>query len=365
MLFDDVHVGGDRLLGNEGDGWAIAMYLLQWERGMYPWQRQAALLTALDRLLADHADRLDPGELADAYLAVLPMRVSSRNTIWRLVAGENPGPEVSVDKVLLARAEVAVHDLADAVLAPAIELGDDRKPKVGATTTSSAGRRRSTEARSRSSGRSSPTACSACREADTMVALDQETLDLFRRTVRSVFDVRRRRPHRALEDVGWRDILTTDARGRAARVPPAGRAPARSAMLDDVAVEAMEPGSPEWLDELGQLVRAPGTEKRGGGRVDGDDLVVDGLALREPRDGRIALLVDETGTACDSRPRPRAVERTDIHGMDPTLGLVRVTGRSAPARSSSPTSPRRGGAPSAGVPRSRTSSSAPGRRCST
>jgi alkylation response protein AidB-like acyl-CoA dehydrogenase len=126
VLFDDVHVGGDRLIGNEGDGWAVAMYLLQWERGMYPWQRQAALLTALDGLLADHADRIDPGELADAYLAILPMRVSSRNTIRRLAAGENPGPEVSVDKVLLARAEVAVHDLADAVLLPAIELGDDR-----------------------------------------------------------------------------------------------------------------------------------------------------------------------------------------------------------------------------------------------
>jgi alkylation response protein AidB-like acyl-CoA dehydrogenase len=125
VLFDDVHVSGDRLIGSEGDGWGVAMYLLQWERGMYPWQRQAALLTALDRLLAEHADEIDPGELADAYLAILPMRVSSRNTIRRLAAGENPGPEVSVDKVLLARAEVAVHDLADAVLMPAIELGDD------------------------------------------------------------------------------------------------------------------------------------------------------------------------------------------------------------------------------------------------
>ena len=123
--FDNVRVGNDRLLGNEGDGWAIAMYLLQWERGMYPWQRQAALLSVLDRLLAEHLDRIDPGELADAYLAILPMRVSSRNTIWRLVAGENPGPEVSVDKVLLARAELAVHDLADAVLRGAIEVGDD------------------------------------------------------------------------------------------------------------------------------------------------------------------------------------------------------------------------------------------------
>jgi alkylation response protein AidB-like acyl-CoA dehydrogenase len=130
VLFDDAHVGADRLLGDEGDGWAMAMYLLQWERGMYPWQRQAALLTVLDRLLAEHADRVDPGELADAYLAILPMRVSSRNTIRRLAAGENPGPEVSVDKVLLSRAEVIVHDLADAVLGPEIELGDDGDAEV-------------------------------------------------------------------------------------------------------------------------------------------------------------------------------------------------------------------------------------------
>jgi alkylation response protein AidB-like acyl-CoA dehydrogenase len=81
----------------------------------------------LDRLLADYADEIDPGELADAYLAILPMRVSSRNTIRRLAAGENPGPEVSVDKVLLARAELAVNDLADAVLVPTIELGDDHE----------------------------------------------------------------------------------------------------------------------------------------------------------------------------------------------------------------------------------------------
>ena len=100
-----------------------------------------------------------------------------------------------------------------------------------------------------------------------MVALDQETLDLFARTVRSVFDASDDDRTAALEDVGWRDILTTDAR---AVVPLVfrlqGERQARSAMLDDVAIEAMEPGSPEWLDELGQaVVRAPGTPKRGGG----------------------------------------------------------------------------------------------------
>ena len=76
-----------------------------------------------------------------------------------------------------------------------------------------------------------------------MVALDQETLDLFARTVRSVFDASDDDRTAALEDVGWRDILTTDAR---AVVPLVfrlqGEYRARSAMLDDVAVEAMEPG---------------------------------------------------------------------------------------------------------------------------
>ncbi len=125
VLFDGARVDGDRLIGNEGDGWALAMYLLQWERGMYPWQRQAGLFGALDELLECAPDRLEPEALADAYLAVLPMRLSSGRTIRRLAAGETPGPEVSVDKVLLARAELAVFDLADAALDDAVELGDD------------------------------------------------------------------------------------------------------------------------------------------------------------------------------------------------------------------------------------------------
>jgi alkylation response protein AidB-like acyl-CoA dehydrogenase len=125
VLFDGVRVDGDRLIGNEGDGWALAMYLLQWERGMYPWQRQAGLFGTLDELLERDADGIDPRALADAYLSVLPMRLSAAHTIRRLAAGETPGPEVSVDKVLLARAELVVFDLVDTVLDGAIELDDD------------------------------------------------------------------------------------------------------------------------------------------------------------------------------------------------------------------------------------------------
>jgi hypothetical protein len=124
VFFDSVPVEVDRLVGDEGAGWAVAMYLLQWERGMYPWQRQSMLLDLLDELMGASDAEFDPGDLADAYLAILPMRVSARNTVRRLAAGESPGPEVSVDKVLLSRAEILVHDLAAAALGGVMELGD-------------------------------------------------------------------------------------------------------------------------------------------------------------------------------------------------------------------------------------------------
>ena len=125
---------GDRLIGGEGDGWALAMYLLQWERGMYPWQRQAALLATLDRLI-ERTRRATP-VMAGSSRARSPTRSSRccpcgarpRETIRQLAAGGMPGPEVSVDKVLLA-AELAVFDLAGDVLDGAMELGDDREAR--------------------------------------------------------------------------------------------------------------------------------------------------------------------------------------------------------------------------------------------
>jgi len=165
-----------------------------------------------------------------------------------------------------------------------------------------------------------------------MVALDQDTLDLFARTVRSVFDASDDDRTVALEDVGWRDILATDAR---AVVPLVfrlhGECRARSAILDDVAVEAMNPGSAKWLDELApaSYVHPQPRSGRAAAHVDDGDLVVDGLAWRETRDGRVvALAQDARGLRLALAPAA-AVERTDINGMDPTLGLVRITGRVA------------------------------------
>src|ERR1700729_908716 len=43
-FFDDVRVPAGRLIGAEGEGWAVAMYLLQYERAVYAWLRASVLL---------------------------------------------------------------------------------------------------------------------------------------------------------------------------------------------------------------------------------------------------------------------------------------------------------------------------------
>ena len=125
-FFDDVFVPGDRVVGEVNDGWGIAMTLLQWERGMYAWQRQCVLHTRLAEL-ARSIPHPNPGEaraIADAWVRVTALRSAAARTVRRLAGGENPGPEISVDKVLLATTEQAVEDLFRLLDPAGFVLGD-------------------------------------------------------------------------------------------------------------------------------------------------------------------------------------------------------------------------------------------------
>ncbi|MFE4963752.1 acyl-CoA dehydrogenase family protein [Streptomyces sp. NPDC056660] len=130
VFLDDVRVPADRLVGAEGQGWAVAMHLLQWERGMYAWLSSTVLLSRLralrDRLvsrasLSDGTAR----RLGQVYLDVVALRSRSASTVRRLAVGETIGPEASVDKILLATAEQGVYDAARDLLAPSVDVGGD------------------------------------------------------------------------------------------------------------------------------------------------------------------------------------------------------------------------------------------------
>lgn len=127
IFFDGVMVPADRLVGEINGGWEAAMYLLQWERGMYAWQRQAGLHQELGEALNAIEHPTGDGTLeriGAAFRSVHALRLASRRTLRRLSRRENPGPSVSLDKLLLSAAEQAVHDVVRELNHPALELGD-------------------------------------------------------------------------------------------------------------------------------------------------------------------------------------------------------------------------------------------------
>ncbi|WP_081665280.1 acyl-CoA dehydrogenase family protein [Mycobacterium sp. UM_CSW] len=115
VFFDDVRVPTQRVVGGIGNGWAVTMYLMQYERGMYGHIALTKAFTQLGRLRADMVERGSSAaqrvRFARTYLAVVGASARCARTVQRLAAREAVGPESSVDKVLFATAEQDVNDL--------------------------------------------------------------------------------------------------------------------------------------------------------------------------------------------------------------------------------------------------------------
>ena len=126
VFFDDVLVPLDRTLGDEGQGWSVAMDLLPYERSTALWHRAAYLHRRLQQLLdAAPSGALDPVAVGEVAQLLYAFRARSRATQHRLARGEHLGPETSIDKVLVASAEQAVFDLVADGLAADVTIGDD------------------------------------------------------------------------------------------------------------------------------------------------------------------------------------------------------------------------------------------------
>ena len=132
-FFDDVHVPAGRLIGAEGEGWAVAMYLLQYERAAWAWLRAAVLLQRLRVLagLLDDGTATAPAAgaavsevLGTVYLDLLSLRARSVDTVRRRASGQTVGPEASADKLLLGACEQSVYDAARSLLGPRFLFGD-------------------------------------------------------------------------------------------------------------------------------------------------------------------------------------------------------------------------------------------------
>jgi len=126
VFFDDVPVPFDRTLGEEGQGWSVAMDLLPFERSTALWHRATYLHRRLERLLETApAESLDPARVGEVTQLVYAFRARSRATQHRMAGGGRLGPETSIDKVLLASAEQAVFDLVEEGLTAEVTINDD------------------------------------------------------------------------------------------------------------------------------------------------------------------------------------------------------------------------------------------------
>jgi acyl-CoA dehydrogenase len=115
VFFDDVRVPRERIVGELGGGWSVAMFLMQYERGMYGYGVTTKLLTLLSRLRETMARNgsgsADRERFAHVYTSVLSAQARSAITVRKLADGGTLGPESSIDKLLFTRAEKEVNDL--------------------------------------------------------------------------------------------------------------------------------------------------------------------------------------------------------------------------------------------------------------
>jgi alkylation response protein AidB-like acyl-CoA dehydrogenase len=130
VFFDGVPVPASRLLGDVGQGWQVAMDILPYERSTTFWHRGAHLHHRCHQLVARTAESGDRSPttakaLGEAFQGVYAFRMRSRATQHRLAAGEQLGPETSIDKILIAGAEQTLLETARELLAGVVELDSD------------------------------------------------------------------------------------------------------------------------------------------------------------------------------------------------------------------------------------------------
>ncbi|MGH8900072.1 MAG: acyl-CoA dehydrogenase family protein, partial [Egibacteraceae bacterium] len=124
IFFDDARVPVGNRLGEEGDGWKVAMTTLLHERGTMSTAMQVGARITLDRLiklvhkLGRADDPMVRERLAGFHLDIEAVRITNLRSLSKLQKG-TPGPEGSMAKLLWERTQQAMGELAMELLGSA------------------------------------------------------------------------------------------------------------------------------------------------------------------------------------------------------------------------------------------------------
>jgi alkylation response protein AidB-like acyl-CoA dehydrogenase len=123
VFFDDMFVADAARVGEERQGWTVAMHILAGERGSYTWLRQSEMLPRLEKLAALPQANRHTTRLGESLMKLIALRCRAREVMEILASGEAPGPESSVSKVLAIDGEQYFYESAREIMSPALDLG--------------------------------------------------------------------------------------------------------------------------------------------------------------------------------------------------------------------------------------------------
>jgi alkylation response protein AidB-like acyl-CoA dehydrogenase len=129
IFFTDVEVPSENVLGEIGDGWAVAMTTLLHERGTLGFALTGALDVAVRKLIALARNRGvdDPGLLdrvAREWIELQALKLTNYRALSQLMKTGIPGPEGSVAKLHWSESNQRLTKLALEILGPEAQVVD-------------------------------------------------------------------------------------------------------------------------------------------------------------------------------------------------------------------------------------------------
>ncbi len=121
VFFDDARVPLANRLGEEGQGWQVAMSTAGFERGLLlrspaRFQRTAQKLVALYRENAERCDASLERAVVDCWIRAEAYTLETYRTVSRLLSGGRIGFEASLNKIFWSELDLDMHETALAIL---------------------------------------------------------------------------------------------------------------------------------------------------------------------------------------------------------------------------------------------------------
>lgn len=134
IFFDNVEVPTDNLIGNEGQGWNIAMATAGFERGLMLRSPARFQETAANLIkLASNYDNLAPSinaALIDCWVRAEAYALNIYQTASKIQAGKKIGPESSLGKIFWSNLDLEMHALALKILGTQSELKNEEAKNI-------------------------------------------------------------------------------------------------------------------------------------------------------------------------------------------------------------------------------------------